>query len=146
MQGKFQGSPCVFLINIFRNYFILLPTLYFLSFYIPRMNTCVVTVIYGNILGNSLLFFFFSVTPPQGSTFNCSKNFISLLLFPVHPLFLHCLLEIYDLQGLLKSHREFPGGLVERIWCFYFYSPGSIPGWELRFPHQAKWKRKKEML
>ena len=29
--------------------------------------------------------------------------------------------------------REFPGGLVVRIWHFYCGSPGSILAWELRF-------------
>ena len=32
------------------------------------------------------------------------------------------------MDNLEKKDRKFPGGLVVRIWCFYPYSLGSIPG------------------
>ena len=33
--------------------------------------------------------------------------------------------------------REFPAGLVVRIWCFHHCGPGSIPGLGTEIPDQA---------
>lgn len=56
-----------------------MPPSYFLSFYSPKMNIYVVITARGNVRGNRLLFF-------SGCTFNCFKQLISPLPFPIHPI------------------------------------------------------------
>ena len=48
-----------------------------------------------------------------------------------------CLLIFYLLKKSPKT-REFPGGLLVRIWCFHCCGLGSIPGWGTEIP-QAVW-------
>ena len=43
-----------------------------------------------------------------------------------------------------RGGREFPGGLVVRIWCFHCWGPGSIPGRGTEIPQVMHRKRRKE--
>ena len=43
-----------------------------------------------------------------------------------------------------RGIREFPGGLVVRIQCFHYYSPGSVPGLETEIQHPAAALQPKE--
>ena len=48
----------------------------------------------------------------------------------------------------ITHHREFSGGPVVRTQDFYFWGPGSIPGWGTKIP-QAAWssqKKKKSLI
>ena len=38
---------------------------------------------------------------------------------------------------LTAKASEFPGGLVDRIWCIYHWGSGSIPGLGTEIPCQA---------
>ena len=44
---------------------------------------------------------------------------------------------------LKEKDWEFPGGLVDRIWCLHHCGLGSIPSLGTEIPHQAAAKREK---
>ena len=47
---------------------------------------------------------------------------------------------------LLRFYREFPGGLVVRIWGFHLCAPSSISGLGTEISHQATAKKKKIII
>ena len=37
-----------------------------------------------------------------------------------------------------EDSKEFPGGPVDRTWCFYFHRPGLTPNWGIKIPQAAQ--------
>ena len=48
-----------------------------------------------------------------------------------------CITFIIKSASLKINDREFPSGLVVRIWCFHQWGQGSVSGLGIEFPHPA---------